>query len=197
MASLNTSFLGIAFPNPFILSSAPTTANGSMVKNAFEIGWGGAVLKTIGLEPTSNPSPRLHIIKSGRDKRGMVNIELISTMTVEDWEREIDLVRDVYPKAWAATPIFKPPTGEDNIEKTKEIFENYKSWKMTADIMEEANHEAVYMHCLPADRGHEVTNEVMDRTDVKRGWKSVVFDEAENRLHVQKAVMSLVMGGRL
>ncbi len=98
MASLNTSFLGIDFPNPFILSSAPTTANGRMVKNAFEIGWGGAVLKTIGLEPTSNPSPRLHIIKSGRDKRGMVNIELITDLTVEAWEREIDLIRDIYPE---------------------------------------------------------------------------------------------------
>ncbi|MES0360266.1 MAG: NAD-dependent dihydropyrimidine dehydrogenase subunit PreA, partial [Anaerolineales bacterium] len=78
MASLNIGFLGIDFPNPFILASSPTTANGSMVKNAFELGWGGAVLKTIGLEPTSNPSPRLQVIKSGRDKRGMVNIELIS-----------------------------------------------------------------------------------------------------------------------
>ena len=68
---------------------------------------------------------------------------------------------------------------------------------MTANIMEKANREAVYMHCLPADRGHEVNNDVIDRTEIKRGWKSVVFDQAENRLHVQKAVMSLVMGGRL
>jgi len=43
------------------------------------------------------------------------------------------------------------------------------------------------MHCLPADRGHEVTSGVFD------GPHSVVYDEAENRLHVQKAVLSLVM----
>ncbi len=114
-----------------------------------------------------------------------------------DFEDSFDNAHIVYPKAWAATPIFKPPIGEDNIEKTQKIFEKYKSWKMTANIMEKANHEAIYMHCLPADRGHEVNNDVIDNTDVKRGWKSVVYDQAENRLHVQKAVMSLVMGGRL
>ncbi len=98
MASLNTQFLGLDFPNPFILASAPSTANGRMVKRAFELGWGGAILKTVGLEPTPNPSPRVQIIKSGRDKRGMINIELISTLPVEEWEREIDLVRDIYPE---------------------------------------------------------------------------------------------------
>ena len=51
---------------------------------------------------------------------------------------------------------------------------------------------AIYMHCLPADRGYEVNNDVMDKTEGP-GWRSVVYDEAENRLHVQKAVMSLVM----
>jgi len=49
--------------------------------------------------------------------------------------------------------------------------------------------DVIYMHCLPADRGMEVTDEVID------GQHSVVFDEAENRLHVQKAIMALVMGG--
>ena len=114
-----------------------------------------------------------------------------------DFEDSFDDAHVVYPKSWTATPIFKPPIGEDNVEKTQAIFEKYISWKMTTDIMEKANHEAVYMHCLPVDRGHEVNDDVIDNTDVKRGWKSVVFDQAENRLHVQKAVMSLVMGGRL
>jgi ornithine carbamoyltransferase len=50
----------------------------------------------------------------------------------------------------------------------------------------------IYLHCLPADRGYEVNNDVIDKTE-GAGWRSVVYDEAENRLHVQKAVMSLVM----
>jgi ornithine carbamoyltransferase len=53
--------------------------------------------------------------------------------------------------------------------------------------MKLADKDAIYMHCLPCDRGFEVTNDVID------GPQSVVFDEAENRLHVQKAVMSLIM----
>jgi ornithine carbamoyltransferase len=58
--------------------------------------------------------------------------------------------------------------------------------------MQLAHKEAIYLHCLPADRGYEVSNEVMDKTSGP-GWTSAIFDQAENRLHVQKAVMSLVM----
>ena len=55
-------------------------------------------------------------------------------------------------------------------------------------VMAFAGRDAVFMHCLPAHRGEEVAAEVVD------GPQSVVFDEAENRLHVQKAVMALTMG---
>ena len=53
--------------------------------------------------------------------------------------------------------------------------------------MNMAQEHAIYMHPLPADRGREVTDEVID------GPNSVVYDEAENRLHVQKALMALTM----
>jgi N-acetylornithine carbamoyltransferase len=99
----------------------------------------------------------------------------------------------LYPKAWAATPIFQPPVGENDPAKTQEIFDSYKSWKATREYMEQADKHAIYMHCLPCDRGWEVEDDVVDNTDPKDGWRSVVYDEAENRLHVQKAVMALTM----
>jgi N-acetylornithine carbamoyltransferase len=93
----------------------------------------------------------------------------------------------LYPKAWAPVQLFQPPVGEDDPELAQEIFDSYKDWKATSEYMARADANAVYMHCLPADRSWEVTDEVID------GDQSVVFDEAENRLHVQKAVMSLTM----
>ena len=99
----------------------------------------------------------------------------------------------LYPKAWAATPIFKPPVGEDSLDKAQEIFDKYKDWKATREYMELGDKNAIYMHCLPADRAWEVSNEVMDNTDPQSGWRSAIYDEAENRLHVQKAVMALTM----
>ncbi|MFC2026014.1 ornithine carbamoyltransferase [Chloroflexota bacterium] len=98
----------------------------------------------------------------------------------------------VYPKAWCATPIFQPPIGKADPVETQAIFDQHKDWICTSDIMNLADENAIYMHCLPCDRGFEVTDEVVDKTEGS-GWKSVVYDQAENRLHVQKAVMSLVM----
>lgn len=67
------------------------------------------------------------------------------------------------------------------------IIDKYKNWTCNSTLMDLAKKTCIFMHCLPADRGHEVTSEVMD------GPHSVIYDEAENRLHVQKAVLALVM----
>jgi N-acetylornithine carbamoyltransferase len=115
-----------------------------------------------------------------------------SFQVVNEFEGAIEGAQVVYPKAWCATPIFQPPIGEASEEKTQRIFDQYKDWICTEETMALADKDAIYMHCLPADRGFEVTDEVIDKTEGS-GWTSVVFDEAENRLHVQKAVMSLVM----
>jgi len=64
----------------------------------------------------------------------------------------------------------------------------FAPFQVTVDLMGRADREAIFMHCLPAYRGKEVTSEVMD------GPRSRVFDEAENRLHAQKALLLLLLG---
>ncbi len=115
-----------------------------------------------------------------------------SFQITHDFEEGFHGADVLYPKAWCPQIFFKPPVGEDSEEKAQQVFDAHQDWKCTAELMEIANPKAIYMHCLPADRGYEVNNDVIDKTEGP-GWKSVVFDEAENRLHAQKAVMSLVM----
>jgi len=109
-----------------------------------------------------------------------------------DFEEALKGAHVVYPKAWTAVPMFKPPVGEDDPDKAQEIFDAHKDWICTPDHMALADKYAIYMHCLPCDRGFEVTDDVIDKT-TGEGWLSAAFDEAENRLHVQKAVMALTM----
>ena len=74
----------------------------------------------------------------------------------------------------------------DEEEHDKRLAE-FEGFQVDAALMKEAAEGAIFMHCLPAHRGEEVTDEVMDAP------YSVIFDEAENRLHAQKALLSLLM----
>lgn len=89
----------------------------------------------------------------------------------------------VYPKSWGALDAFDDEAA--SLERAAE----HRSWICDERRMGLAKDDALYMHCLPADRGNEVTDEVID------GPRSVVYDEAENRLHTGKALMALTMGG--
>lgn len=75
--------------------------------------------------------------------------------------------------------------GDENKEKRFNIL---KSYQVNTSLMKNAKKDAIFMHCLPAYRGKEVTAEVID------GSQSVVFQEAENRLHVQKALILYLLG---
>ena len=66
----------------------------------------------------------------------------------------------------------------------------FKGYKVDTALMGRANKGAIFLHCLPAHRGEEVAADVID------GPQSRVWDEAENRLHIQKAIMAFLMGGQ-
>lgn len=90
----------------------------------------------------------------------------------------------VIPKNWGSW------VNNQDDDVIDDLLESYKGWKCTEEMMALANKDVKYMHALPADRGNEVEDSVID------GPHSVVYDEAENRLHTSKAVMQLTMGGR-
>jgi ornithine carbamoyltransferase len=86
----------------------------------------------------------------------------------------------VYTDVWASMGQ------EAEAEARREVFRPYR---VDAALMQRAGRDAVFMHCLPAHRGEEVTAEVADSS------RSVIFDQAENRLHAQKAALLLLLGG--
>ena len=100
---------------------------------------------------------------------------------VESMEEGFDDADIVYAKSWGPLMTTTDP------EEGKQIQDRYDSWITDEAKMARAKEDAIYMHPLPADRNIEVTDGVID------GPNSVVFDEAENRMHVQKAVMALTM----
>jgi ornithine carbamoyltransferase len=96
----------------------------------------------------------------------------------------------VYPKSWTSIEYLPPKRTTPDLDGVRQLIDKHKDWICDQKMMDLCNKRALYMHCLPADRGFEVTDEVMD------GPNSVIFDQAENRLHAQKAVMALTMGER-
>jgi N-acetylornithine carbamoyltransferase len=87
----------------------------------------------------------------------------------------------IYAKSWG--PLL---TTSDKAEG-RQLQDRYEDWIMDEAKLKVARPDAIYMHPLPADRNIEVTDAVLD------GPRSVVYDEAENRLHAQKAVLALSM----
>ena len=109
-------------------------------------------------------------------------IALQTGATIEVFDNPQDAVADadvVLTDTWTSMG--------DEAEHDKRLKE-FEGFQVNAALMALAKDDALFMHCLPAHRGEEVTDEVMD------GPQSVIFDEAENRLHAQRALLSLVMG---
>ena len=102
--------------------------------------------------------------------------EIVLTNSPEEAVENADVV---YTDVWVSM-------GEEK-EKEKRM-RDFKGFQVNSGLMGKAKSDAIFMHCLPALKGYEVTKEVVE------GPQSVVFDEAENRLHVQKAIMLDCLG---
>jgi ornithine carbamoyltransferase len=114
--------------------------------------------------------------RNASDNEG--KFEIVSSM-----EAAFEGADIVYPKSWGVLELFGKP------EEALKLASKYKHWICDNRMLSLAKKNATYMHCLPADRGNEVTDDVID------GPQSVVYQEAENRLHTCKAVLALTMGG--
>jgi len=118
-----------------------------------------------GYEPSEN------IVKTAKEYAEENNTEIIIT---DDIGVALENVDAVFTDVWVSMG--------DEAEKAQRE-KDFAPFQVNSDLMALANDGAIFMHCLPAIRGQEVTSEVID------GPQSVIYDEAENRMHAQKAVL--------
>jgi len=141
----------------------------ALIHTAVKLGTNIRVCSPEGYEPNSRVVNEA--MRAAHDTGAEVTI-------LNDPEAAVEGADAIYTDVWASMGQ------EDEIEERNGIFAAYQ---VDEEMMARANEGALFMHCLPAHRGQEVTQEVMD------GPQSVVFDIAENRLHVQKAILALLV----
>lgn len=127
----------------------------------------------------NNPScvPEDAVLQEVKEAAAKTGANIRVTYDVLEAAKDSDVV---YTDTWMSYHI---KSSEEAARKA--LLHDYQ---VTSKIMDAAKSDAIFMHCLPATRGNEMTGEVID------GPKSVVFDQAENRLHVQKSIMLFLLG---
>lgn len=120
--------------------------------------------------------PMAHVVESCKQFSSLSGAKVVVT---NDPIEAVENADAVYTDVWASM-------GQES--EFEEKSKHFLAYQVNAELMSHAKESAIFLHCLPAHRGEEVAAEVID------GKQSAVFDEAENRLHVQKAVMALLMG---
>ena len=144
----------------------------SLMFGAPKVGMHAAVATPKGYEPDAEVAAAA---KADADAAGT---KIILTQSIDDAVRDADVVE---------TDVWASMGQEAEAEKRRNDFEG---WMVDKRVMSLAKRNAIFMHCLPAHRGEEVAAEVIDSP------QSVIYDEAENRLHVQKAIMYALMKDR-
>jgi ornithine carbamoyltransferase len=120
-------------------------------------------------------APDATIVGQAQADADAAGTKVMVTTSLEEAVRDADVVE---------TDVWASMGQEDQAEKRRRDFDR---WKVDKGVMSLAKKDAVFMHCLPAHRGEEVAAEVIDSP------QSVIYDEAENRLHVQKAILYTLM----
>ncbi len=128
------------------------------------------------------------VVASPKELRPNKDILRYAEESAEYTGSTIEIVEDPYEAVRGAdvvyTDVWVSMGQEEERERKIKLLEPYR---VTVDLMKHAARDALFMHCLPAHRGEEVVDEVID------GPWSVVWDQAENRLHVQKAILALLL----
>jgi ornithine carbamoyltransferase len=113
-----------------------------------------------------------------------------SVSITDSMEAALDQADVVIPKNWGGFAYFKPfVEDEEHLSAMKANLEKHQDWMCNEERFKRAKPDARIMHALPADRGREITDGLLDSEH------SIIYDEAENRLHTSKSIMSLLMGG--
>lgn len=122
-----------------------------------------------------------HVMEKARQFAEAAGTTITETHDMDEAFRDADIL---YPKSWGPIMV----TEDEPVVEA--MAAKHADWHVTTEKMALAKKHAVYMHCMPIDRGHEADGDVID------GPQSIIYKQAENRLHIQKALMALVMGGR-
>lgn len=120
----------------------------------------------------------------------MANVEANggSYQIVDNMEDACEGADVLYAKNYVCLDLLPPVASRPQHEEMAKLFAKYKGWIADEQRMKLARTGAKYMHCLPCERGYEVSDEVLDGP-----WGITAFDEAENRLHAQKGVMASII----
>ncbi|MEA3493074.1 MAG: ornithine carbamoyltransferase [Candidatus Margulisiibacteriota bacterium] len=126
--------------------------------------------------------------------RGFEPRERVTELVFQDAKKtgcEIDILNDPVIAARDADVIYTDVWASMGQEKeSKNRKKKFNKFQVNAQLLALAKKDTIIMHCLPAHRGEEITDKVLESKS------SVVFDQAENRLHVQKAVLAILLGGK-
>ncbi len=123
-------------------------------------------------------APDVTVVAAALEDAKSAGTKMLITTSMEDAVKDADVVE---------TDVWASMGQEDEAEKRRRDF---AGWMIDDRLMSMAKKDAIFMHCLPAHRGEEVSAGVIDSP------RSVIYDEAENRLHVQKAIMVTLMKDR-